>query len=144
MKYSAATGGFYFDSIHGVNVPVDAVEISDEHYDYLCQGQSNRKRIIPDGNGYPILQDPPELTIDEIRAAMQCSRWRFKRALTQLGWRADVEAFVASADQDTKDMYADAHNFTRLHPFIVAAGQLIGKTPDQIDQIFAIGNGFVE
>ena len=57
--YSASTGGFYTSEIHGDNIPADAVEITEQQWKDLLDGQSNGKVIMPDANGYPTLQDPP-------------------------------------------------------------------------------------
>ena len=69
MFYSAKTGGFYDAAIHGDNIPVDAVEITADEHSALLEGQSQGKRIVADENGYPVLQDPPPLTLDEAKAA---------------------------------------------------------------------------
>lgn len=60
--YSKSTGGFYDKDIHGENIPSDAVEISDDEWESLLEGQSSGKEIGADANGNPELQDPPELT----------------------------------------------------------------------------------
>lgn len=59
MFYSPSTGGFYDSEIHGSNIPFDSVEISDDHYQSLLEGQSDGKFISSDSNGNPILQDHP-------------------------------------------------------------------------------------
>lgn len=64
MLYSATTRGFYTPDIH-VSIPSDAVEITDEEYIALLDGQSQGQQIVSDVNGYPILQYPPLLTPDE-------------------------------------------------------------------------------
>lgn len=55
MKYSATTKGFYAEDIDYSSVPDDCVEISDEDYAYLINGQASGNEIIPDANGYPQL-----------------------------------------------------------------------------------------
>lgn len=59
MKYSKTTGGFYTPEIHGENIPVDAVDITDEQYKELFDGQSSGKEIVANEQGYPILIDRP-------------------------------------------------------------------------------------
>lgn len=61
MFYSATTGGFYDTAIHGDNIPPDAVEITVDEHASLIDGQSSGKRIVPDGNGHPILVNPESL-----------------------------------------------------------------------------------
>lgn len=58
MLYSAQTRGFYTPEIHGDNIPPDAVEITDEEYLALIDGQSQGLRIIADESGAPVLAQP--------------------------------------------------------------------------------------
>ena len=55
MRYSATTKGFYAEDIDYASVPDDCVEINDEDYAYLINGQASGNEIIPDVNGYPQL-----------------------------------------------------------------------------------------
>lgn len=69
MFYSKSTKGFYSSEIHGDAIPSDAVEITAEEHYAILEGQSQGKRIVADENGYPVLQAPPPLTLDEAKAA---------------------------------------------------------------------------
>lgn len=69
MFYSKTTGGFYTAEIHGSNIPVDAVEITNADHAALLAAQSAGKRIEPDINGYPVAVDPPPPTLAEAQAA---------------------------------------------------------------------------
>jgi hypothetical protein len=60
MKYWKE--GFYLDQIE------NSVEITDEYWQELLNGQSNGKQIASDENGYPILADPPLPTQAELYA----------------------------------------------------------------------------
>lgn len=51
--YSASTCGFYTPDINPV-IPADAVEITEEYYQSLLEGQSNGLQIVADTQGYPI------------------------------------------------------------------------------------------
>lgn len=70
MFYSKKTKGFYLPEVHDKNIPDDAVEIADEEYSALLNGQAIGKQIIADDNGYPILADPPSPTPEEVIAGM--------------------------------------------------------------------------
>ena len=59
MLYSKSTGGFYSRTIHGKATPSDAVEISEDYYLALLQGQAEGKQISSDENGYPELVARP-------------------------------------------------------------------------------------
>ena len=69
MHYSKTTGGFYDASIHGDDIPDDAIEISAEEHQALIDGQTQGKSIVADANGYPVLANPPAPTLDELKAA---------------------------------------------------------------------------
>ena len=60
MKYWKE--GFYLTHIEG------SVELSDEYWQELLDGQSQGKQIVSDANGYPILADPPVPTQAELDA----------------------------------------------------------------------------
>lgn len=57
MLYSKSTNGFYIKEIHGENIPFDVIEIDDNLYQQLIDGQSNGKVISTDTTGKPILVD---------------------------------------------------------------------------------------
>lgn len=46
-------------------LPKDAVAISEHYHQQLLAGQGNQ-RIEPDANGYPVLVDPPPISIEEL------------------------------------------------------------------------------
>ncbi|MDH1506298.1 DUF4376 domain-containing protein [Aeromonas caviae] len=60
MYYSKSTGHFYNATIHGNNIPADAVEITDDDYATLLAAQSAGQQIMANDNGYPIAIDPPQ------------------------------------------------------------------------------------
>lgn len=59
MFYSATTHGFYCPEIHGADIPDDAVELTQEQYEALLEGQSQGKQIVADAHGSPTLVDRP-------------------------------------------------------------------------------------
>lgn len=68
MKYSAATGAFYVPEIHGDDIPVDAVDVSDAEYAALVLNRPVDKRVIPNDQGRPVLADHPPPTADQLKA----------------------------------------------------------------------------
>lgn len=86
MFYSKTTGGFYTREIHGDNIPADAVEITPEQHAALLQGQSEGKVIAADENGYPILQDPPQPTPEQLAATARAKR---DRLIESVRWRIE-------------------------------------------------------
>lgn len=86
MFYSKSTGGFYDAAIHGAAIPADAVEITPEQHAALLQGQSEGKVIAADQNGYPILQDPPQPTPEQLAATARAER---DRLIESVRWRIE-------------------------------------------------------
>ena len=97
MKYYK-NGGFYDKEIHGLALAggdaeqleecwaafiADAVEVSDEDWLGLINGQSEGKRIEPDENGYPVAVAPPEKTLDELKERAVNQLWRNYKAHQQ-------------------------------------------------------------
>ena len=86
MHYSPSHNGFYDSAIHGDNIPADAVEITVEEHQALLEGQSQGKRIVADENGYPILQDPPHPTTEQLAATARAER---DRLIESVRWRIE-------------------------------------------------------
>lgn len=83
MKYYWKDGGFYVDEIHfeldpetgEYTVPVGYIEIDEELYRNLLDGQAAGKRIVTGTDGLPELADPPALSLDERKAAAVATLW---------------------------------------------------------------------
>ncbi len=110
MKYYK-NGGFYDKEIHGLTLAggdagqieecwaafiADAVEITEEHWLELLNGQSSGKLIQPDENGYPVLVDPPDNT-EEVRQALALKSAKAK--LDELQRVAAVRAIPLEDDE---------------------------------------------
>lgn len=67
MFASKSTRGFYDAAIHGDNMPVDVVEITNEEHAALIEGQSNGKVIDFDEAGRPFLASPPQPTMEQLQ-----------------------------------------------------------------------------
>lgn len=66
MLYSRSTKGFYLAEIHGDRIPHDAVEISDDVYSALIEGQSQGKVISTNADGIPFLDDAPTPNVADL------------------------------------------------------------------------------
>lgn len=97
MFYSKSTGGFYSAEVHGDNIPSDAVEITEDHYIALFEGQSLGKKIVGDGNGYPTLVDYPvvELTYAQKRAQEYPPMQDYLDGVVK-GDQAQIDAYIAA------------------------------------------------
>lgn len=56
IKYSASVGGFFSSEIHKV-FPEDCVDITEEDYTFLLEGQTIGKVITANKKGFPVLAD---------------------------------------------------------------------------------------
>jgi len=67
MRYSAKENGFFPEDIdYGDTLPDDLVELTHEEYVGFIDGQYNRKMIVPDNDGFPMLVDLPGPTAKDI------------------------------------------------------------------------------
>jgi hypothetical protein len=66
---------------------------------------------------------------------------QFRQSLTHCGFRADIDAAIGQADQDTKDWYAVATQFERHHPKVISTALALGYTSDQLDEVWLYGAG---
>lgn len=93
MKYfSKSTNGFYSDEINGDQIPDDAVEITDEKWMELLNGQGEGKVIAADETGYPVLTDPPPLSHEELVLVAENERQRLlaHADAVMLDWRTEL------------------------------------------------------
>jgi len=74
MLFSPSVPGFYSHEIHGAAMPADALEITDEHYHELLNGQTAGKQIKAGPDGLPILIDPPAPTAAAVAAVVDAQR----------------------------------------------------------------------
>ena len=63
---------------------------------------------------------------------------QIRQALTRGGLRANVEAAIAAADQDTKDWYEFATEFQRSNEHVIAMGTALGVSSDDLDNLWRL------
>ena len=140
LFYSAQTGGFYDDAIHGADLPPDAVEIDPATHAALLDGQAAGLMIVAVNDGRPILIDRPAPTPEEAlaseRASMRASRFQARAALHIAGLLPQIEAAVAGADPIVQIAWADAAEWRRDSPALTALASAVGLDDDAIDQLF--------
>ena len=74
MLYFSMTGGFLSSSVHGNNMPADAVEISEKVKADLLSAQDNGWTVQLDANGVPITVAPAGPTDEQLIVAER--KWR--------------------------------------------------------------------
>ncbi|MCG9079487.1 DUF4376 domain-containing protein [Laribacter hongkongensis] len=106
MFYSRFTGGFYTREIHGDGVPDDAVEITAEQHAALLAGQSAGQLIAADENGYPVLTDPPPISLDILRdrALLLLPAWEKSERAAGIEHAGHRWLTTSAALQDIRDV----------------------------------------
>lgn len=94
---------------------------------YLAVWQARRDEI---DNAEP--PPPPPAPVPTV------TPWQIRKALNAAGLRTAVEAAVAAADQTTKDAWEFAQEFRRDNPLIAAVATTMGKTEQEIDDLFTL------
>lgn len=128
MFYSKSLGGFLHPDIHVI--PEDAVEITDELYQSLLDGQSAGKEIGSDDLGRPALRDPdPSLeSVPLSVSARQC-----ELALLDCGRLGDVEDAIAAADMRSQIEWRTKTTVERTNPLVL---QLAESLDLDLDALF--------
>lgn len=104
--FAKSTGGFYFDALHGVKIPVDAVEITYDEHAALLAGQSIGKVISADADGMPCLIDQPAPTSEQLSNSVRAQRDALLAACDWTQCR-DVPDVVAAAWQPYRQALRD-------------------------------------
>ena len=69
---------------------------------------------------------------------IKVSPWQLRKALNQLNLRVAVESWVATASQTIKDGWEFATEFREDDSFVQEAGVALGKTPEELHQLFVL------
>ena len=96
--YDKETNGFYIDGFH--EIPNSAIEITDETYRTLLDGQAAGKQIIANKQGNPILVDPQpsdvhELNLDTLQWEISAEKQTALLAETQTRLIANIDEHAA-------------------------------------------------
>lgn len=136
--YSAQENAFYLPDLHGENIPLDAVEISNAEHSTLMSGQAHGKRIAADENGYPILQDPPPA---QPYVPQQVTIAQGKASLIMAGlWQDVLDAVEAIEDPVEKALAEvglnDATHWERSSPMLNMLATALGLSEEDLDDLF--------
>ena len=94
----------FFDDAYGGFVPEGAVEISQDKYIELINGQSQGKQIIADKIGYPVLIDPQPSAAHVLN--LETLTWEISGE-KQAALLADAQTrFIANVDEHAAKIYS--------------------------------------
>lgn len=72
------------------------------------------------------------------RKRVKVSPLQFRRALRQTGLSAQVSSYLLSQDEDVQEAFEYAIEIRRNDFLIESAGEALGKTPSEIDDLFRL------
>ncbi|MGV3346432.1 tail fiber assembly protein [Enterobacteriaceae bacterium LUAb1] len=110
--FSAENKGFYDDEIKSTYCdvgawPDDAVEISNDVYNKMMNGQGDGKIIEPDENGYPVLKDAsPPTHNDFVEQADEKKSQLMLEASEQIGTLQDAVDLDMATDAEKLQLTA--------------------------------------
>ena len=134
MFYSKSTNGFYDSSINGNIMPNDVVEITQEYYQSLLQGQANGELIVADNSGYPILIMPPVVPVEITQVSMrQC-----RLALLQENQLVSVEALINTPEQKIWWDYSTV--VEKDNQLVKDMAVALDWTPEYLTSLFELAN----
>lgn len=96
--YDKETNGFYIDGFH--KIPNGAIEITDETYRTLLDGQATGKQIIANKQGWPVLIEPQpsdahELNLDTLTWEISAEKQNELLSDTQTRLIAGIDEYAA-------------------------------------------------
>lgn len=133
MRLAQIEGGIVVNVIE-----VDPAAVPDWAADWPEAGEAGPGWLW-DGEGFA---PPPEIETDPVealaaeRAGMVCSRFQAKAALHLAGLLPSVEAAIANADPLTQLAWAEAVEYSRHSPAILALAGVLELTDEQVDDLF--------
>ena len=113
-------------------IPAGAIPITEAEGEQLRHGFAASTHSGNTVNYIPVVHEVqvpvPQLTPRQVRLVLNTA-----------GLRAAVEAAVAAADQDTRDMWDYSSVFLRNDPVLLTMAASLGITSQQLDQLFTDG-----
>jgi len=101
----------------------------------------NKKYVLGYANGATIWDTARMAEDAKPKVPYSISPMQMRMSLTHFELRTTVEAAVANASQDIKDMWNHATEFRRDNVYLLQMATALGFTADQMDQVFIYGDG---
>lgn len=97
---------------------------------------------FPDGSTRPVTEAEIIAAI-EIKArndieSVSAAQFRLALLDVKIGLLDEVEAFVAQASREIKLNWEYRQEFDRNHPLVIGSALALGKTPEEMDAVFAL------
>lgn len=136
MFYALSTRGFYDPEIN-TSIPDDAVEITDDQWLALLEGQAHGKVIAVDANGQPVLQDPPPppVVVPDSATSGQVIVWLSRYSNAKGNYLTQVDTYCKGLPlgHPTRTAWEKEPVFYKDSPNFQGIVTLLGLTPQQVD-----------
>lgn len=134
MFYSKATGGFYSKELHGENLPVGSVEITDDYYRSLLKGQESGDRIVSGMDGCPMLVTPEPAKVQSV--TMRQARLALLAAGKLSAVNAAIAAMPGELGEAARIEWEFASDVRKDSPLIAGLAASLGLSPGELDALF--------
>ncbi|MDT3722899.1 hypothetical protein [Pseudomonas oryzihabitans] len=137
--FSAQLGGFLStDLISLSSLPKDAIPVTDDARLNLLAGEAAGQMIVPDQNGYPVLQasSSPAAPAVPIAVSMMQARLAMLDAGVLDKVQTAIDAMVGADGQAARIQWQFAMEVRRDWPLVATLQKSLGLTDKQVDELF--------
>lgn len=127
----------YDSEIHGVNIPGEAIEVSDETFFKTINEQDGIWKLI---DGEIVKTELPFVEPVDPRTLIEVTAFQAHAAIARTGLYDDVTAIMEDANTplEVKLAWNKAQSFKRLSPTVTMMAQALGLPEEQLDDLFAL------
>lgn len=124
-----------------IRAMANVVEIPDPQ---LPEGEKEEEYYRTEQNDAPYVvftkKSPEQIRQEFLNRLPVLSPWQMRKALNAANLRTVVEgAVAASTDQEVKDAWDHAQEFRRDNPLVIAIATAMGKTEEDLDNLWILG-----
>ncbi len=87
-----------------------------------------------------VVEYTPDIPV-QVNSVIIVSPRQIRQALTQVGLRDSVESIIGVSEQNLKDWWEYATQFESDHPQVIAMGQALSQSEEQIRTLFELARG---
>ena len=131
-----------FDSLtkEDVDAIVKPLSQYSEMEEFIANSISSRTTTVKEFS-WNVQPPPPPPEVNPVPQAV--TPLQIRAAINMLGLRELVEGYVASLDQTSQDAWEYATIIERSNPILVNGAIAMGKTPEELDQVFILADSLV-
>jgi hypothetical protein len=144
MLFSKQTGGFYLPSVHGTNIPADAVDVNTDTQ-FVVDSLAEKRLFQQDEQGNPVVIKPAEPTLPELKVAKKAQiNGAFEQTMQMItaGYPQDEIASWGKQEQEARAFVANAESATPLIGALAETRRV--DKPDLVARIIYKADAFAQ